>query len=118
MDPAETRIKSVQSALYERVGFIPQEPIGWLYAARGLFKQKEYHFVIEALSHCIRNEKTKKEAQHLLSFCLLHTGQTAAATSAFYRSVKIGNETDWQSLVELLLENPTMRFGVAEETSQ
>jgi hypothetical protein len=41
---------------------------GWLYACRGLYQLKEYHLVIEGLTHCLRNEKTMKEAHHLLAF--------------------------------------------------
>jgi hypothetical protein len=45
---------------------IPIDAIGWLYVARGMYKLKDYQSVIEAVGHCHRNEKTSKEAQHLL----------------------------------------------------
>jgi hypothetical protein len=32
--------------------------------------------VVEGLAHCLRHEKTAKEAQHLLAFSLLHMQQT------------------------------------------
>ena len=75
--------------------FIP-DAIAWLYAARGFYKLKNYHFVIEAVSNCLRHEKTLKEGQHLLAFALMHTGQNEAALTAFRKSIKMGNETDWQ----------------------
>jgi hypothetical protein len=89
------------------------DPIGWLYAARGLFRLREYHYVIEAVSHCLRNDKTVREAQHFLAFSLMHTGQPEAAAAAFHRSVALGNDTDWQPLVELCIDHniklPKMR---------
>ena len=78
----------VKGTLVQRIGFTPSDAVGWLYAARGLYKVKDYHLCIEAVSHCLRHEKTLKEAQHLLGFSLLHTGQTSAAAAAFLKSVR------------------------------
>ena len=50
----------------ERVGTCPTDPVGWLYAARGLYRAKEFHLVIDAVSHCLRFEQTLQEGQHLL----------------------------------------------------
>lgn len=57
--------------------------------------------MIEGLAHCLRHEKTSKESQHLLAFALLHTKQNKLAAAAFFKSIKLGNETDWQPLVEV-----------------
>lgn len=64
----------------------------------------------DGLSHCLRNEKTMKEAQHLLAFSLLHTKQFKAAAAAFHKSISLGNHTDWQPLVELCVEFPDIHF--------
>src|SRR4051812_32102875 len=64
---------NVREFLLSRVGFVPRDAFGWLYACRGLYQLKEYALTIEGLAHCIRHEKTAKEAQHLLAFSLLHT---------------------------------------------
>jgi Tfp pilus assembly protein PilF len=58
----------------------------------------------------LRHERTKREAQHLLAFSFLHTGQVETAANAFLKSVHTGNETDWQSLIELLVEHPNLRL--------
>lgn len=86
-----TRISmaDIRAALIQRVGFTPRDAMGWLYACRGLYQLKEYHLVIEGLSHCIRNETTMKEAQHLLAFSLLHSDQPKPAAAAFYKSIKV-----------------------------
>jgi tetratricopeptide (TPR) repeat protein len=84
----------------------PLDPLGWLYCARGFYKLKQYHQAIECLTPALRNDRTKREAQHLLAFSFMHTGQNEAALGAFYKSVIIGNDTDWQCLVEILLDNP------------
>jgi hypothetical protein len=97
-------------ALTPSFGFVG--PAGWLYAARGLYKCQDYHYCVEALTPCLRNEKTRKEAQHLLAFSLLHTKQEHDAAVAFQKSIKLGNETDWQPLVELFLDNPDMLIPV------
>eukprot|EP01137_Pigoraptor_chileana_P011227 Opistho-2@61760 len=102
--------QAVKDRLKTDVGFLPKDAIGWLYAARGFYKMKDYHAVVECVSHSLRNEKTKKEAQHLLAFSLLHTGQPSAAASAFFKSISFGNDTDWQPLVELFLDNPDLKF--------
>ena len=98
----------VKDTLINRIGFHPSGPVAWLFAARGLYKLEEYHLCIEALGHCMRSPKTLKEAQHLQGFCLLHSGQKAAAAAAFVKSVKMGNETDMQPLIELHLDNPNL----------
>eukprot|EP00741_Cyanophora_paradoxa_P023153 tig00021571_g22363.t1 len=103
-------LQSVRDMLAEKVGFMPKDPVGWLYVARGLYKLREYNQVIEAASYCLRNEKTQREAQHLLAFSLLNSGQSEAAANAFLKSVSMGNESDWQPLVELALDNPRMVF--------
>lgn len=71
---------------------------------------KNYHGVIEAVGHCLRNDRVKKEAQHLLAFALLQTSQYDLAAAAFHRSVLAGNDTDWQPLVELFLDHPELTF--------
>lgn len=57
---------SARQLFLDRAGMCPQDPVSWLYAARGLYKAKEYPLVIDAVSHCLRNEETLLEAQHLL----------------------------------------------------
>ena len=74
--------REVKEIVTERVGFCPKDAVGWLYAARGFYKMKDYNLVIQAVSHCLRSRKTLKEAQHLLGFSLMHTGQTSAAVAA------------------------------------
>jgi len=93
--------------LIKRIGFHPAGPVAWLFAARGLYKLEEWHLCVEALTNCLRSQKTLKEAQHLLGFCLMYTGQKSAAASAFLKSVKMGNETDMQPLIELHLVSST-----------
>jgi len=102
--------ESVRSYIQKRVGFLPQDAYGWLYACRGLYQLKEYAFVIEGLSNCLRQEETMKEALHLLAFSLLHTQQNKAAAAAFYKSIQAGNDTDWQPLIELCLEHPSLQL--------
>lgn len=105
--------KDVKDLLETRIGFLPKDAYGWLYACRGLYQLKEYALVIDGLSNCLRNEKTMKEAQHLLAFSLLHTRQNKPAAAAFLKSIKLGNDTDWQPLVELCIEQPTLQFKPA-----
>ena len=104
-------MSDVKSVLRDTIGFLPNDPVSWLYASRGLYKLKEYRLCVEAVSNCLRSEKTLKEAQHLLAFCLMQTGQYAAAAGAFVKSVNMGNETDWQVLVTLCLDHPNLRLG-------
>eukprot|EP00823_Brevimastigomonas_motovehiculus_P003085 TRINITY_DN1841_c0_g1_i2.p1 TRINITY_DN1841_c0_g1~~TRINITY_DN1841_c0_g1_i2.p1 ORF type:complete len:120 (+),score=10.32 TRINITY_DN1841_c0_g1_i2:107-466(+) len=104
----ETNSLSVREYLLRRVGQVPQDAIGWLYACRGLYQLKEYGLVLEGLRPCLRNEKTQKEAQHLYAFALLHLKQIKEAAVQFRASVKLGNDTDWQPLVEILLDNKTL----------
>lgn len=87
------------------------DALGWLYCARGFYKLGDYHATIEAVTPALRNDRTKKEAQHLLAFSFLHTGQLEAAVGAFFKSVGYGNETDWQPLVEILLENQDIKLN-------
>lgn len=87
---------------------------GWLYACRGLYQLKEYSLVVEGLSNCLRHEGTQKEALHLLAFSLLYTKQHKAAASAFYKSILAGNETDWQPLVELCIEIPSLQLQLPQ----
>ncbi|KXS09303.1 hypothetical protein M427DRAFT_141085 [Gonapodya prolifera JEL478] len=106
----EAQRKSVRDFLQESVGFYPKDPISWLYAARGFYKIRDFHSVIEAVVPALRNERTKREAQHLLAFALLNTGQVEAAVGGFYKSVAAGNDTDWQPLVEVLIDNPSLKL--------
>mmetsp|Transcript_13461 Transcript_13461/g.23135 ORF Transcript_13461/g.23135 Transcript_13461/m.23135 type:complete len:127 (+) Transcript_13461:89-469(+) len=110
MTEGSSSVRGVKDLIFEKVGFLPKDAVSWLYVARGLYKLKDYHHVIEAVSFCLRNEKTSKEAQHLLAFSLLNTGQPEQAAAAFLKSVSLGNESDWQPLVELCIENPKMQL--------
>eukprot|EP01083_Nonionella_stella_P080077 219845_1 len=105
-----TSQEAVSSFVEKRVGFAPRDAFGWLYACRGLYKLGEYGLVVDGLTHCLRNEKTRKDAQHLLAFSLLKTDRHEAAANAFYKSVELGNQTDWQPLVELCIEYPDIMF--------
>ena len=71
---------------------------------------KDFHSVIEAVIPALRNERTKREAQHLLAFAFLHTGQQEESVGAFFKSIGSGNESDWQPLVELLIDNPDLKL--------
>ncbi|KAJ3033863.1 hypothetical protein HK097_004703 [Rhizophlyctis rosea] len=102
--------KSVRETLAQNIGFTPKDAVGWLYAARGYYKLKDYHSVIECVAPALRNERTKREGQHLLAFSFLNTGQIEAAAGAFFKSINYGNDTDWQPLVELLLDNPKLKL--------
>ncbi len=97
----------VKDRMRESIGFCPSEPVGWLYAARGFYKRRDFHACVEAVSYALRSEKTMREAQHLLAFSLLQTGQVHAA-AAFLKSIALGNDTDWQPLVELFLDHPEL----------
>ncbi|KAI8805677.1 hypothetical protein BJ742DRAFT_748559 [Cladochytrium replicatum] len=102
--------KPIREQLAQTIGFCPKDAIGWLYAARGFYKLKDFHSVIECVAPALRNERTKREAQHLLAFSFLHTGQAEAAAGAFFRSINSGNDTDWQPLVELFIDNPNLKL--------
>jgi cytochrome c-type biogenesis protein CcmH/NrfG len=78
-----------------------------------LYQLQEYTLVIEGLAHCLRHEKTAKESQHLLAFSLLHTRQNKLAAAAFCKSIRLGNDTDWQPLIELLIEQPKLKLSGA-----
>ncbi|KAJ1516550.1 hypothetical protein HMI54_009027 [Coelomomyces lativittatus] len=99
---------SARDTLLQTVGMVPKDPLAWLYCARGFYKLKQYHQVIECLTPALRHDRTKKEAQHLLAFSFIHTGQAEASLGAFFKSVMLGNDTDWQCLVELILDNPVL----------
>jgi hypothetical protein len=71
--------RSIKDHLRDTVGFCPSDPVGWLYAARGLYKRQDYHSCAEAVSYALRSDKTMREAQHLLAFSLLQTGQVRVA---------------------------------------
>jgi len=115
---ADTARVDIREHLMRTVGFLPKDAFGWLYACRGLYQLQEYALVVEGLAHCLRHEKTAKEAQHLLAFSLLHTRQNKLAAAAFYKSIHMGNDTDWQVLVELLIEQPKLKLsGAATATA-
>lgn len=105
----------MRELLEQRVGFVPKDAYSWLYACRGLYQQKEYQHVVEGLGHCLRNDGTKKQAAHLLAFSLLHTEQHEAAAHAFAKSIELGNETDWQPLIELCIDNPGLEVAKPDD---
>ncbi len=92
---------------------IPNTPIAWLYVARGMFNSKppRYRHAIEACQYCLRHQDTIRESQHIMAWCLHELGEGKAALEAFHRSCKLGNETDWQMIVEL-----EVRAGAVQET--
>ena len=92
--------------LQKKVGRSPGDAIGWLYVARGCYKIKRYDWAFSALCQPEgplndENPAVRKEAQHLMAFSLLRQNQTEEAHKQFCRSIKDGNETDWQMIVEL-----------------
>ncbi len=82
---------------------VPTDPTGWLFVARGMFNSKppRHRLVVEAAAHCLQAPETIVQGQQLLAFSLLELGETDSALAAFTKSVRLGNETDWQMLVEL-----------------
>ncbi|RKP03487.1 hypothetical protein CXG81DRAFT_9447 [Caulochytrium protostelioides] len=101
---------AVKDALVSRIGFCPKDAVGWLYAARGFYKLRNYRATIEAVVPALRNERTRREAQHLLAFAFYYTNQLEAAVAAFSKSINLGNDTDWQPLVEICLDNPELKL--------
>jgi hypothetical protein len=39
------------------------------------------------------------------------SGDHAAAANAYFKSVKLGNHTDWQALVELVVDYPNLKLS-------
>ena len=103
------RVDSKQ-LLISSIGFLPKDPTSWLYAARGLYKTGQYSAVVDALANCGRSPKTARDAQHLLAFSYWKLGMNELAAGAFLKSIKLGNEGDWQNVIELALGNPNLRF--------
>jgi hypothetical protein len=46
-----------------------------------------------------------------LNFGLHFAGEFAAAANAYYKSVQLGNHTDWQALVELCCDYPNLKLS-------
>lgn len=97
---------SLNDYLLRTTGMVPSDPSGWLFVARGMFNSKppQYKYVIEATSHCLKSPETIVQGQQLQAFSLLALDDNVAALSAFTKSVRMGNETDWQMVVELGLD--------------
>ena len=55
----------------------------------------------EAAAHCLKSPETIVQGTQLQAFSLLALGDEKSALSAFSKSVRMGNETDWQMVVEL-----------------
>ena len=92
---------SLRDHLLRTTGLVPTDPIGWLYVARGCFNSKQYQYTIEATQYCLKNQETIVQGQQLLSFALLELGEKKQAQLAFIKSVRLGNESDWQMIVEM-----------------
>ena len=89
--------------LLRTTGMVPSDPSGWLFVARGMFNSKppQHQFVVEAAAHCLKSPETIVQGTQLQAFSLLALGDEKSALSAFSKSVRMGNETDWQMVVEL-----------------
>jgi hypothetical protein len=94
---------SLRDHLLRTTGMLPTDPIGWLYVARGCFNSKppQYRYTIEAANQCLKHPNTIVAGQQLLAFALLEIGEKDSSQLAFIKSVRLGNETDWQMIVEL-----------------
>jgi hypothetical protein len=46
-----------------------------------------------------------------LEFLSAFAGEFAAAANAYYKSVQLGNHTDWQALVELCCDYPNLKLS-------
>ena len=44
-------------------------------------------------------------------FWAAFAGEFAAAANAYYKSVQLGNHTDWQALVELCCDYPNLKLS-------
>ncbi len=93
----------LRSHLLSTVGFLPDSSLAWLYCCRGFYQVGDFSLCLEGLQNCLRAENCAAESQHLMAFCFLHLNQHQAAFQAFQKSVELGNETDWQALVELAI---------------
>ena len=92
--------------LLQTTGMVPSDPSGWLFVARGMANSKppRHEFVVEAASHCLKSPETIVAGYQLQAFSLLALGDKTAALSSFTKSVRMGNETDWQMVVEIGLD--------------
>ena len=94
---------TLKEHLRSAVGMVPTDALGWLFVARGMFNSQppRYEWAIAAASHTLRHPQTMQEGQHILAFSLHELGQLDAAKPAFERSIHLGNESDWQMVVEI-----------------
>jgi hypothetical protein len=103
---------SITDYLLSTVGSLPADSYSWLYSCRGLYELAHYDLCIEGLSlYCMRssNSQILAQAQHLLAHALYQQKQYSAALKAFKQSVEIGNDTDWQMIVEIILQQKLLK---------
>ena len=97
----EQKFRTLLEYLNHKVGSEPSDAIGWLYVARGCYKIKRYDWCFSALCQPLGplnddNDVVRREAQHLMAFSLYKQKQIGEALNQFCKSVKLGNEHDWQ----------------------
>eukprot|EP01086_Lenisia_limosa_P015814 TRINITY_DN5308_c0_g1_i2.p1 TRINITY_DN5308_c0_g1~~TRINITY_DN5308_c0_g1_i2.p1 ORF type:complete len:187 (+),score=34.86 TRINITY_DN5308_c0_g1_i2:75-635(+) len=105
-----TRPPTAMEDIIGHLGFLPTDPVAYLYAARAYYKMKWWHFAIECLQKCLNAPQTKQEAYHLLGFSLMKSEQYGPAITAFLKSIRLGNEIDFQPYIELILEFPDVEY--------
>ncbi|ORX39518.1 hypothetical protein BCR36DRAFT_588235 [Piromyces finnis] len=52
-----------------------------------------------------QRKSVRERLQEKIGFC------PKAAAGAFFKSINLGNDTDWQPFVELLIDNPKLKLS-------
>jgi hypothetical protein len=100
-------MSSLRDHLLRTTGLVPTDPLGWLFVARGCFNTNQFHHTIEALQSCLKHQETIVQGQQLLGFALFECNEIEKAQLAFIKSVRLGNESDWQMIVEIGIDQVT-----------
>ena len=102
----DKNFRTLLEYLHHKLGTEPNDAIGWLYVARGCYKIKRCDWCFSALCQPLGplnddNEAVRREAQHLMAFSLYKQKQIGESLNQFCKSVRYGNDHDWQMIVEI-----------------
>ncbi|GKT27530.1 hypothetical protein ADUPG1_000072 [Aduncisulcus paluster] len=103
-------MSSIIKDIQETIGITPSDAKGWLYAARGFYRIGQFQKAAEAVMYCISNPHTSREAYRILSHSYRQMGNVEGMMKALYKSVRLGNEEDWQCLIEGAIDHPDVKF--------
>src|SRR6202012_3399926 len=108
-DVNPSSFSNVSDYLMYSIHMLPTTSVGWLRAGIGFYNSGDHNFALDCFNESIKLDPMNYNVYQIASRSYIALNRREEAIEALKQSVKLGNPTDWQLLIELTAQNNDLK---------